>query len=81
VYEYDELLFDSRGEAESLLKDLDSYIRQYGMVSLAQYYEFAEMTSDHTSNKYGWTDLRGAKVVPYRGKYRIANLPKAEPLD
>lgn len=81
TYEYDELLFDTRGKAESILKDMDSHIGQYGMVSIADYYEFAEMTSEYTTNKYGWTDIRGAKVVPYRGKYRIANLPKAAPLD
>lgn len=80
AYEYDDVVFDSRGEAEKLLLAMDHAIQEYGMVSVGDYYDLAGITSQYTTHKYGWTDLRGAEVVRIREGY-IIKLPKPTPLD
>ena len=79
VYEYDDILLENRGDAEKLLKSMDDVIKEFGAVSIADYYDLADTSSEYTTNKYGWTDLREAYVDHYRGKYYI-KLPKPSPL-
>lgn len=80
AYEYDDVLFDSRGEAEKLLMAMDEAIKEYGMVSVGDYYDMAGVTSQYTTHKYGWTDLREAQVIRIREGY-IIKLPKPAPLN
>ena len=80
TYEYDEIILNKRGEAEMLLKSMDENIQTYGMVSIGDYYDMAGVTSEYTTNKYGWTDLREAQVVRTREGYTI-KLPKPSPLN
>lgn len=80
VYEYDDVTLGSKGDAEWLLKSMDEIIQEFGSVSIADYYDLADVSSEHTTNKYGWTDLREAYVDRYRGRYFI-RLPKPSPLN
>ena len=51
-------------------------INQYQIVSVADLYDLAGITCrSYTANKYGWTDLRSAKVVRTRDGY-ILQLPR-----
>lgn len=79
VYEYDDILLKNRGDAEVLLKSMDDVIKEFGSVSIADYYDLADKSSEYTTNKYGWTDLREAYVDRYRGYYFV-KLPKPSPL-
>lgn len=79
AYEYDEVVLSSRGEAEMLLKSMDEAVREYGMVSIGDYYDMAGVTSEYTTNRYGWTDLREATISRNRDGYMI-KLPKPTPL-
>ena len=54
-------------------------IETYQMVSVADLYDLVGVTGDYTDNKYGWTNLRNAKVVRVRDGYMI-DLPKALPI-
>ena len=75
-YEYDDILFDSRGDADLVLEQLESCIDQYGIVSVGDLYDLAGITTrNFTANKYGWTDIRTAKVVRVRDGY-ILQLPR-----
>lgn len=78
--EYDEIILESRGEAEEVLMRLDELVAQYGMASIADLYDLVGMSSSYTANKYGWTDLHRAKVVRVRDGYLI-DMPRAIPLD
>lgn len=80
AYEYDDLEFTTRKQAEEFLKDMDDVVREYGLISIGDYYDLARVTSQYTTQKYGWTDLREAKVVSTRGGYMI-KLPKPSPLN
>lgn len=79
-YDYDDLIFDSRGAAEEILTKLDEIISCYGTASVADLYEMAGITGNYTDNKYGWIDIHNASVVRVRDGYMV-KLPKALPLN
>lgn len=79
-YNYDDVLLDNRGEAESVLARMDELMETYGLVSVADFYDLVGITGNYTDNKYGWTDIRSASIVRTRDGYMI-KLPKALPLD
>jgi hypothetical protein len=79
--DYDNLSFESRGDAEAVLNAMEDIISQYGVVSVGDLYDLAGFaTTNYTVNKYGWTDIRSARVVRYRDEYFL-KLPRALPLN
>lgn len=79
--DYDEIIFDSRGDAEAVLDAMNDIISQYGIVSVSDLYDLANL--DHppyTMNKYGWTNIAGAKAMRVRDGY-VLKLPRAVPID
>lgn len=79
-FNYDDISVPYRGDAEEIIDRMDEIIETYGEVSVADMYDLAGLTAPHTANKYGWTNLRNAKVVRTRDGY-VLDLPKALPLD
>ena len=80
VYDYDDIILDTRGEAEDVLNRMDDLIDAYGMVSVADLYDLVGVSGNYTDNKYGWTNLRNAEVRRTRDGY-LLKLPKALPFD
>ncbi len=79
--DYDEIIFDARGDAEAVLDAMNDIIDQYGIVSVADLYDLANL--DHppyTMNKYGWTNIAGAKAMRVRDGYAL-KLPRAVPIN
>lgn len=79
-YSYDDIILDNRGEAEEVLSRMDELVSTYGMVSVADLYDLVGITGNYTDNKYGWTDIRSARVDRVRDGYMI-KLPKALPFN
>jgi hypothetical protein len=79
-FDYDDLVFESRGEAEAVIMQMDAMIEKYGYVTVGDLYDMVEMSAPYTANKYGWTSVANAKAVPIRGGY-ILKLPKAAPIE
>lgn len=79
-FDYDDLIFDSRGEAEAVREEMNDVIDRYGFVTVADMYDMADLHAPYTSSKYGWTNLRTAEVVRVRDGYAL-KLPKAMPID
>lgn len=80
VYDYEDIVIASRGEAERVLDRLYDSVETYGAVSVGDLYDLVGMTGSFTNYKYGWTDLRPAKIERVRDGYWI-KLPKAVALD
>ena len=78
-YSYDDLFFDSRGEADAVLSRLDEAIEQYGLISVADMYDLAGITPSHTDYNYGWSNIRNAEIRRTRDGY-ILDMPKALPI-
>lgn len=79
-FDYDQLEFDNRGEAELVLTRLDEVIETYGHARVSDLYDLIGQTCDYTYNEYGWTNLSTAKVVPIRGGGYGLDMPRALPL-
>ncbi|MBO5906189.1 MAG: hypothetical protein J6Q84_07215 [Kiritimatiellae bacterium] len=79
-FDVDEIVYDTRGEAEAVLSGMEEMIDHYKLVTIADMYDMSELTAPYTSNRYGWTNLTTAEVVRGRDGY-IIKLPKAKPID
>ena len=78
---YDDILFDSRGDAEAVLDTMNDIIDRYGTVSVADLYDLAQVPNDNfTMNRYGWTNISGAYAHRVRDGY-ILKLPRTKPLN
>lgn len=71
----DDIIIETRGEAEDVLSNLVDLIERYDVVSIADYYDMVGIESNFTDNKYGWTNLRDASVERVRRGYCI-RLPR-----
>lgn len=80
AYSFDDIVLDSRGEAEEVLARMDELIDQYGIVSVADLYDLVGVTGNYTDNKYGWTNIRNAEPIRVRDGYML-RLPKALPIN
>lgn len=73
----DDLVFETRKDAEDTLAAMLEIVEKYGCVSLADVYEIAKITSiPYAANKYGWTSLDCGEVIRCRDGYYI-KLPRA----
>lgn len=79
-YDYENYVIPSRDEANEVLCRMDDLMSMYKTVSVADFYELVGVRCNYTDNKYGWSNLRNARVVPVRDGY-VIELPKAMPLD
>jgi hypothetical protein len=60
---------------------MNEIISQYGVVSIMDLYDLANVSMDnYAANKYGWTDISGCKPIRVRDGY-VLNLPRALPIN
>lgn len=78
-YSYDDIILETRGEAEAVLSRMDEIMEEYQIVRVADLYDLVGITGEHTDNKYGWTNIRNAEVVRVRDGYTI-KMPRALPI-
>lgn len=79
-YNYDDIILQTRGEAEEVLSRMDEIIDTYGVVSVSDLYDLVGVTGNYTDNKYGWTNIRNAKPIRVRDGYML-DLPKVLPIN
>ena len=77
-YNHDDIVLESRGEAEEVITRMDELIETYGVVSVADLYDLVGKTCEYTDNKYGWTNVRNAEPIRVRDGWML-RLPKALP--
>ena len=80
-FEYDDIIFNNRGEAEAAKQQMYDAIAKYGMVTVADLYDMAYLTAPYTSHKYGWIGLGNVEVIRTRDNGYMLKLPRAVPLD
>lgn len=79
-FDYDEIIYDTRIDAERVRDQMDDVIAKYGFVTVGDMYDMSNLPQPYTSNKYGWTNIRNAEVL-YAGGGYVLKLPKASPID
>lgn len=81
THNFDEVILDSRDEANNVLEVLEEAIKEFGVVTVADLYDTVGVTGNWADNQWGWTDLRDAEVRLVRGGKYIINLPSTEPIN
>jgi len=79
-HNFDDIVLDSRGDAEEVLSNLVMLIEDYGQATVGDLYDLVGITSNFTDNKYGWKNLNSSYVERVRDGYLI-NLPRTILLD
>lgn len=81
-FDYDDIVFESRGQAEVVRKHMLDTIDRFGIVTVGDMYDLAGLGGEapYTSHKYGWSSIRNAEPVRVKDGY-ILKLPKAMPID
>lgn len=81
AFNFDTILYPTRGDAEAVLESLCDLLESRQVVSVGDLYDLSRIeTTNYMVEKYGWTSLRGAEVVRRGDDYAIT-LPKAIELD
>lgn len=80
AHDFDEIILDSRAEAEEVIDGLMNLIAQYDIAQVSDLYTLVGIQPSFTDDKYGWTDLRGASVTRVRSGY-LLDLPRPEVLE
>lgn len=80
IWDYDDIILSTRGDAEAVLSQLDAIIDQYGAAKVSDMYDLVGRTFEYTDDRYGWDSLRSARIVRVRDGY-LLDMPKATVLD
>lgn len=83
-FDYEDIVFEYRADAEAVRKEMLYTIHEYGLVSVADMYDMAGRPAPHTANNFGWMSARSIETVePKRvsGGGYILPLPKATPIE
>ena len=75
-YNYDDIVYETRGEAEAVLNQLDAIIDKYEEATVLDLYDLSGITGDYTDNKFGWENLSRAEVMRVRGGGYTIRLPR-----
>ena len=77
----EEVIIENRGEANDALEALQDMLEEYRVVSVADMYEIVGYDGgDWSDSKWGWDDLRDARIVRVRDGY-LLELPDTIHID
>lgn len=79
-FDFDEIILQTRAEAEEVLDRMYDLLSRYDSVSVADLYELTGVESQHTDQKWGWVDLRGSGLTRTRQGGYVVDLPEPSPL-
>jgi hypothetical protein len=74
-HEFDEIILQTRVEAEEVIERLFDLVSQYEQATVADLYELVGVTGNYTDHKWGWTDIQGIRAVRITGGY-LLDLPR-----
>lgn len=80
-FDYDDIIVETRGEAEQIFDQMQEIIDTYGFVSVSDLYDMVDLTAPFTANKYGWNNIRSADAIRVSGGGYLLKLPTAKALD
>lgn len=81
VSNYQDIILESRSEAEDVLDVMREILDKYKEVSVADLYDACGITGvGYTDNQFGWDDLHGVNIRRCHEGY-LLDLPRPIPLD
>lgn len=79
VYEYENVVFEDYSDAKDVLDNMYECLSRFEKVTAFDVYDLAGVATNATDRNYGWTDLRGVRIMPVNEGW-IIDLPRAIPL-
>ena len=80
-YDYDDVIFETRGDADVVLERMREIIEHYNIVCVADFYDLSNSNiGTYTDNRYGWKNLDNAKVERVSEGF-VIRFPKISPID
>lgn len=79
-HNFDDIVISSLNEANEVIDRLFDVLARYGQVQVAQLYALTGIEPSHVDQKWGWTNLKGAKAVRLRNGTFLLDLPAPEEL-
>jgi hypothetical protein len=76
---WEDIVLDTRVEAEAVIDKLVELIGKYEQASVTELYDMIDIKAEYTDNLWGWRDIRGMGVQYIRGGY-LLQLPPPEVL-
>lgn len=80
-YDPDVIVFKTRREAEEVVDSMNDMLDRYGIVSVADFYQLANVSSEYTDNDYGWTSIGNPEIVRERDGGYVIKLRRPTPID
>lgn len=80
THDFNEIVIESRQDAQKVLDDITAAIEQYDVATVSDLYDLVGITGSFQDDKWGWYDLRAARIVRVREGY-LLDLPKPEPVE
>ena len=78
---FDDIIVETRGEADEVLDYLADLIDRYDAVSVQDLYVLVGLPTSYTDDKFGWFNISSAKPVRLRDGSYLIDLPRAVPLN
>lgn len=78
--DFSDLIIPARQEAEDVLDRMYELLSKYGSVTVGDLYDMTGVASSHTDLKWGWVELRGAKLRRAGTGGFLLDLPMPQPL-
>lgn len=73
-HDFNDIIIPDRGEADLILDKLGEIISMYEFATVSDLYQLTGITGSYTDDKYGWFDIREARITRVREGWRL-NLP------
>ena len=70
--------FDTANDANDVLAVMIDNVEQYGLVTVADFYELSDVSSKFTDHQFGWTNLDDVRILPIRGGGFYISFPPVE---
>ena len=81
AHDFEDIIFETRGDAELVLDGMLELLGDYKQVSVADFYDLAGVSTEFTDNKYGWTNLCSARVMGSPRNGYTLSLPRCTALN
>ena len=79
INDYAHFIYATRGDAEFVLEQMQNILEDYTVVRVSELYDLAGKTAPVTSENYGWTSLKEARVDVCSEGFCL-RLPPARPI-
>lgn len=79
-HDFDEIILETRREAEEVLNHMMLLLEEYGQVTVSDLYDLVGIRSNYTDNYYGWTNLHDSRPIRVRDGY-LLDLPQPKMLN